>query len=156
MGLMLRLFEANGVSTRDALNLRRDAQRKHVLATDAEFFSQLSGLPASWFEWRLPVEKPNDRWTEVLLFGKRWRNDWLLRGVRQQVCPLCLDSNKRLRSLWDLQCYAACHVHGVVLQDVCSSCARSISPGRPGIEVCACGRYLTSRAQRPLAAPPRC
>ena len=155
MGFMLRLFELNAVSTRDALSLRRDAQRKHVLADDVEFFSGLSGLPHSWFEWRLPAEEVRDRWTEVRLFGQRWRNDWLLRGVRQQVCPQCLLEEPRHRALWDLQGYAACHLHGLVLQDSCAACSRLISPDRPGVEVCACGRFLTSRHLGATQAPRR-
>lgn len=155
MGFMLRLFELNAVSTRDVLSLRRDAQRKHVLAADSDFFSLLSGLPASWFEWRLPIEEARDRWKEVRLFGQNWRNDWLLRGVRQQVCPLCLGKDRRQHALWDLQCYAACHVHGIVLQDFCAACSCSISPDRPGMEVCACGSYLTNRKLAQVGAPRR-
>jgi len=155
VGLMLRLFELNAVSTRDLLVLHRDAQRKHVLASDADFFSRLSGLPRTWFEWRLPMAEVRDRWTEVMLFGHRWRNDWLLRGVRQQVCPICLAAGHRHLAIWDLQCYAACHVHRVVLQDLCAACSCSITPDRPGVEICACGRYLTGRKLTAVDAPPR-
>lgn len=151
MSFINRALVRNASSVKDALQFHRKVYRRHVQASDAVLFSELTCLPPDWFAWRIPRNVARDRWTEIELFGMRWRNDWLLRGTHQQVCPQCLHEGGFCRLEWDLQAYAACHIHGVVLQDTCRACGKAILADRPSVEVCACGGCITSF---PSDAPP--
>jgi len=153
MGYMGRLLALNASNLREVLSMQGPGHRRHVLASDATLFSGLSGVPKPWFDWRLPQWVKRDRWSEVELFGHRWRSDWLLRDTRQQVCAKCIADHGYMRFEWDLQPYVACHIHGTVLQDACHTCGKAILPTRPGLEVCGCTGFLTSHQQPAEPAP---
>lgn len=153
LGFLTRQLALNGSNVREALGLRDAGGRRHVVAEDAALFSALSGVSREWFDWRMPQRADRDRWSEVELFGHRWRSDWLLRDTRQQVCPTCLLEYGYARLEWDLQPYAACHLHGIVLQDTCRSCGKVILPVRPGLEICGCAGLLVSVRTSPMDAP---
>lgn len=153
-GFMNRLLSLNGGEIRDALNLAGANRRRNVSSADAAVFSSLSGVPKPWFDSRLPQEVARDRWTEVELFGLRWRCDWILRGQRQQVCPVCLVEGQHDRLEWDLLPYCACHIHEVLLQDSCQSCGKTIFPDRPSLEVCSCEGFISISSTEMIPAPP--
>ncbi|WP_442952190.1 TniQ family protein [Paucibacter sp. KCTC 42545] len=118
--------------------------RRHIPFEGAAAFSQLTGVPQAWFEHRLPRWLDRDRWREIELFGQAWRDDWTLRGTHQQVCTLCLSEQGFARAEWDLNAYAACHLHGTILLDHCGYCGRGISPDRPAVDICSCGHYIAA------------
>lgn len=153
MGYMARLLALNASDVKEVLLEHRARYRRHVLTPDVALFSELSGVPPDWFQWRIPRFVEGDRWTEVELFGLRWRGDWLLRGTHQQICPECLRERGFARLEWDLQAYAACHVHGIVLQDSCHGCGKAILPDRPALEVCSCTSFLTRHKAISTKAP---
>jgi hypothetical protein len=147
VSFLIRALALNGGSIREALEYAYGHSRRHIHADAAGAFSQLTGLPQSWFEHRLPSFSGRDRWREVHLFGHTWRDDWILRGPHQQVCPRCLSEQGYARTEWDLIAYPACHHHGLILLDHCGRCGRGISPDRPALEVCSCGRYLVAESR---------
>jgi hypothetical protein len=141
---LIRALAMNNSSLREVLEHLYGHGRRHIPFEGSAAFTQLTGVEQTWFEHRLPRWVERDRWREICLFGQSWRDDWTLRGTRQQVCPSCLAETRFARAEWDLIAYAACHVHGAVLLDHCGYCGRGISPDRPALEVCSCGRYLVA------------
>jgi hypothetical protein len=152
-GYLLRLLALNGANVKEVLALHRRTHRKHLAVDDLSLFSALAGVPVPWFEHRTPRSVGQDRWMEFDLFGHRWRNDWLLRGLRQQVCPACIREHGFARMEWDLMPYTACHLHGIVLQDDCTACRNALAPDRPALEVCKCGHFLAKQREESCAAP---
>ncbi len=152
VGFVIRALALNKSSMREALEYIYGHSRRHIHSDAAGGFSQLTGIAQAWFEHRLPNFSGKDRWREVHLFGHTWRDEWTLRGTHQQVCPLCLEDRGYARAEWDLTAYTACHYHGVVLLDHCGKCGRGISPDRPALDVCSCGRYLAAAVNQADAA----
>ncbi|WP_279537330.1 TniQ family protein [Roseateles toxinivorans] len=153
-GYMLRLLSLNGVGVREALALCRATRRRVPQAADTDLLSGLAGISAEWFDHRTPRPYVRDQWNEVALFGFTWRDAWLLRGFRQQVCPLCIREQGIARLEWDLVAYPVCHIHGIVLQDACRICGKGLSPNRPALDVCGCGGYFAARDNETSAATP--
>ncbi|MCX2864304.1 TniQ family protein [Paucibacter sp. PLA-PC-4] len=153
-GYMLRVLSLNGAHVKEAMAYCRTARSMRPLASDAELFAELTGVPVAWFHNRLPAPHTRDRWREVDLFGRRWRSAWLLRDLHQQVCPVCLREQGIARLEWDLMAYPACHIHKVLLQDMCWSCGRAISPRRPSLEVCNCGGFIAAATGETAAIDP--
>lgn len=56
-----------------------------------------------------------------------------------RICPLCLADFSVCRRIWDLRCYAACHLHGCWMLDQCQTCGRKIDWRRQAIDHCHCG-----------------
>lgn len=108
--------------------------------------------PADWLSWRVPVAHRVDGQVRLDLFGQHWRLDGHLRRSRAQHCPVCLRSRKLIPFEWDLLLYCACPAHGVVLQDMCAHCGRSVDLFRPGWDVCTCRHYLVSKQLVPIVA----
>ncbi|WP_354005383.1 TniQ family protein [Roseateles amylovorans] len=136
-GYMLRLLAANGASLREL--------RANRSVTSSDLSSQLAslaGVAPEWFRHRLPTALISDGWLEVEIFGMRWREPWLLRGTRHQVCAACLSERGFASRAWDLIAYPACHIHHVVLQDRCIRCGGAIRDDRPALAVCSCGAVL--------------
>jgi len=151
-GYMLRLLSLNGANVSEVLAMHRQSRRRHLHISDVELFSKLSGVSSDWFDHRTPRPYADDRWREVALFGFSWREDWLLRGQRQQICPLCLNERGIARLEWDLVAYSACHIHKVILQDTCRSCEGAISPDRPALDICNCGGFVAKNDNQTVAA----
>lgn len=143
-GYLLRAVVRNGASVKEAMSACRVARSSRPITSDADILAEFLDVRAGWFEHRMPIYRMRDQWAEVSLFGHDWREPWLLRGVHQQVCPICLAETGAARLEWDLLPYCACHLHAVPLQDVCVNCNRPIHPGRPSLEVCECGGYLAA------------
>ncbi len=146
-GYLLRVFGLNGISVKESASYCRAARRARPLAADAELLAELAGVPAEWFEHRMPMPHTRGQWPEVRLFGYVWQERWLLRGIHQQVCPACLDEYGVARPEWDLLAYPVCHIHERLLQDTCAACTRALSPMRPALDVCECGAYLAAAAE---------
>jgi hypothetical protein len=144
ISLMIRSLSINSSSMREVLELVYGHSRRHIHAEAAPVFSRLTGTPLAWFERRLPTFVGQARWRQVTLFGHTWRDEWALRGTHQQICLQCVTDHGYGRAEWDLTAYTACHTHGSILLDHCEDCGRGISPDRPAIDVCSCGRYLRS------------
>lgn len=145
-GYLLRLLAANGESIK-VLQAARHGD-------ECEAFASLSGSAPDWFRHRLPAALRCDGWAEVALFGLHWREPWLLRGPRQQICPACLSQRGIAHMAWDLIPYVACHIHGVVLQDRCTHCGGAIRNDRPSLTVCDCGAILINDEERLVPASP--
>lgn len=152
VGFLIRALALNCSSMREALEYTYGHSRRHIQSDASNAFAQLTGVPQSWFEHRLPSVSGKDRWQEVRLFGQAWRDDWTLRGTHQQVCLDCLTEHGYARMEWDLAAYTACHHHQIVLLDHCGECGRGISPDRPALDVCSCGRYLATENKPANAA----
>jgi len=150
---VLRLLRENGATATEAQKAVQEDSRRRIGDLDARPFAEWSGQPCTWFELRLPKRVRSDRWFEIELFGTRWRDDLLLRGTRQQICPLCIEAAGVGRLEWDLLMYCACHVHGTMLVDMCHACGSSIQACRPALEMCRCGAYLTDTPRSTAAAP---
>ncbi len=84
-------------------------------------------------------ETGNTRWVMPLSVYHRTR-----RSYGQQFCPVCLalDATPYLRLRWRLSFLTACAEHGVLLEDRCRSCGKSVSPHRLDM---ACGRTRSTR-----------
>ncbi|MBA4341651.1 MAG: hypothetical protein C0423_05795 [Methylibium sp.] len=141
---LIRALALNNSSVREVMEHLHGHSRRHIPIEGAAAFAQLTGTAQAWFEHRLPRWVGRDRWREIHLFGQAWRDDWTLRGTHQQVCSLCLSELGFARAVWDLSAYTACHVHGTILFDHCGQCGRGLSPDRPALDVCSCGRYLVA------------
>ncbi|MDL5034579.1 TniQ family protein [Pelomonas sp. APW6] len=142
-GYLLRALTANGANVRDLLALRRGTARRHISPEDARLYESLTGVAASWFSCRIPTAVAGERWSELDLFGLRWRSDWTVRALYGQVCPECLADKHFARLEWDLMAFVACPVHRLLLVDRCAECGRSLMPHRPAIEVCRCGAFIS-------------
>lgn len=147
-GYLIRALALNSSSVREVLEHIYGHGRRHIRFEAAAAFSQLTGVAQAWFEHRLPKYTERDRGSEMDLFGRVWRGDWAHRGTHQQVCLACLEESGHARVEWDLTAYVACHVHGGILLDRCGQCGRGISPDRPALDICSCGRFLE------MATPP--
>jgi hypothetical protein len=121
-------------------------------AEQAKVLAWYTQSPADWLSWRVPVAHRLDGQARLDLFGQPWRRDGHLRRSRAQHCPVCLRSRTLIPFEWDLLLYCACPAHGVILQDMCAHCGRSVDLFRPGWDVCACRHYLVSRQEAPIVA----
>jgi len=64
---------------------------------------------------------------------------YLIRPLRPQLCPRCIEDNGYCRLVWDLQFVSACHVHKCALVDRCPLCHRYLQWMRPFLKHCNCG-----------------
>lgn len=141
-GYLIRALARNGSSIREVLEHVYGASRRVLCYEAAPELASVIGVPVAWLQHRLPLLYRRDRWQEIQLFGANWRDDWTLRGAHQQFCPVCFSERGTARLEWDLAAYAACHIHGVVLQDHCGACGRAVSVDRPALDLCSCGHFL--------------
>lgn len=148
-GYVLRLLASNGASLRE---LRAN---QSVTSSDlSSVLANLADIAPEWFRHRLPTALISDGWAEVEIFGMRWREPWLLRGPRHQVCPACLVERGFAAKAWDLIAYPACHIHRIVLQDRCVRCGGAIRDDRPALTVCSCGAILANAGAESIPASP--
>ncbi len=74
--------------------------------------------------------------------GQEVTRPYLLRTPRPQWCPRCLAEFGYARVIWNFQLVTACHVHGVMLLERCSSCSRPLRWQRRSLLACTCGASL--------------
>lgn len=145
-GFALRMFALNNVTGAHILRMQGLRRNRSMWRyADANSLSLLTGAEEHWFEWRLPnyvcCERPG---REIDIFGCRWRADYLLRSSRNQICPICLRTNRICHWAWDLSGFCVCPEHSVVLQDYCGSCGRGLPQERPSTDICSCRGYIST------------
>jgi len=97
-----------------------------------------------WLRARLPskLESSSSSWSYC---GHDLRANCFLRFRHPQVCVSCVHLRGCCLALWDFSFVTACPFHKRLLIDHCSHCGKSLGWDRPAVDVCRCGRVLTSR-----------
>lgn len=151
---LLRVMTANHITPWQLYSAAGRPRPRALHDEDIGALSHATQTPAQWFEWRVPQTTRIDGEVHSRLFGQSWRHGWMLRRVRQQVCPACLRDHGLARWEWDMAAFCACPEHGVVLQDHCEHCHQSLGANRPSLDVCRCRHYLSQRHAPPTLADP--
>jgi hypothetical protein len=71
-------------------------------------------------------------------------DQYAIRTIKKQFCPLCLNEKKYYRKIWDLSIYTRCHIHNCLLLCSCTVCNRSITTHDVINDFCKCGYRLSS------------
>lgn len=63
----------------------------------------------------------------------------MIQQRRPKVCPMCLNDDDYLRSVWELAAVTSCPLHKTLLLQTCPACNNRISWNRNNICICKCG-----------------
>lgn len=113
----------------DWISLNRDA-------TDLSRLEALTGNDRGSFD---PLRYGLGRYEHTVNMGGAGLPASVVKFRRPKMCPACLREANYCRKVWDLLPYTACHVHGVVLLDICPGCGGRISWSRNMVSRCRCG-----------------
>ena len=151
-GFLIRVARANHITVPQLLGRMGIPSRRALNALDIDMVAWMTQVPRSWIEHRVPIVRRNGDGKALLFVGQMWGAESALRRHRQQVCPKCIRENGFARLTWDVTRCSACPEHGIVLQDHCPHCGRSIDPHRPALDVCVCKHVLFGTRLTPQAA----
>lgn len=153
LGFVRRSARTNALLSRDLIKLAGADSRQAMCMEHIPLLAHLTDVDVAWLARRTPSRIVVDGDSIVQLFGHQWRSSWLLRGLREQVCPVCLGRAAVERLEWALVPYCCCHVHGVYLVDTCCSCGKALMFDRLDTNLCRCGDYCAPYPEDAEAAP---
>ncbi|KRF06768.1 hypothetical protein ASG89_18070 [Paenibacillus sp. Soil766] len=70
-------------------------------------------------------------------------DQFVIRNIKKQFCPLCLKESIYYREIWDINIYTRCHIHNCLLMCRCIQCNRHLTNQDILRGLCKCG-YLIS------------
>lgn len=149
---LIRVMTANRITPSQLYASTGRSRPRTLQSEDIRSLSHATQTSPEWFEWRVPEPTRVDGELHSRLFGQTWRSRWMVRRVRQQVCPACLHEHGLARWQWDLTAFCVCPDHGTLLRDHCDCCQQSLVPYRPSLEVCRCRHYLSDHRTPPRLA----
>lgn len=154
VGFSLRLANANGVTFNELARLLASPGHLYIPGSASPAIAFLFGAnPSDVYNAFAQAYFRGDR-LGALLLGHQFLRPYHLRQHRPQVCPHCLRERQRAPATWALSLVTACPTHYARLIDRCV-CGRPISWRRPSIDICQCGRHLSSLQQPTVRADRR-
>lgn len=142
MSMMLRAFQANGVTYEEGmqwlgLNRRQALAESDVVALAWALHAEVNDVHRCTvlLEWR-----GGGSW--VHLAGQRLSRWVAPTTMLAKLCPECLLELGYARLVWLTRAVPGCCRHGYSLLQECGGCHRPVRWARPGLRICRCGRYF--------------
>lgn len=145
LGFILRVFSANGLSASSGRQQLGIKNWRSLTPDDVFVLSLITQTPPDWLALRLMIRSVQFP-EHFQYFGHTFRSQAAQPNMSAKVCPDCVREQRWCHRAWILPGAAACPIHGRCLIDTCNRCGRTITWGRPAVDVCACGSYLSDFA----------
>lgn len=71
-------------------------------------------------------------------------DQFAIRNVKKQFCPLCIKENIYYRKIWDINIYTRCHIHNCLLMCRCIDCNRHLTNQDILNGLCKCGFVISN------------
>ena len=148
MGFCLRAVALNGGNLHWLRRAAGVPYGKSLTRHNANRVAAILGCSPDWLGTGLATpERLNGRTTHSFL-GQRFTAGSRLRRNRPQVCSRCVHRDGFCRSAWELGLVTACELHQCALVDRCAACCATLRWDRPAVDVCHCGKPISSNAVR--------
>ncbi|MGM9516957.1 TniQ family protein [Roseateles sp. DB2] len=146
MSLILRAFQANGVSYSDGMHWMQLDRRRCLGNDDIPALAWGLRCDPTALAAGLVLKETGSAGAWVHLSGHRF-SPWVAPGkMLTKLCPQCLRADGYASLTWLIRAVPACRRHGYSMTRQCGHCRRPISWNRPGIDVCRCLRVFPQAA----------
>jgi len=154
VGFALRMATMNGLTFSDLARHLASPGHLYLPARASETIAFMFGCTPERLKQAFVVRRFHHGAHAADFLGYQFLRPYHLRQPHPQLCPACIQENRRAQALWSIGLVTSCPKHSVRLMDQCQ-CGRPISWRRPAIDFCECGLRLTTDDQRALTADPR-
>lgn len=144
---LYRTVRANGFDLRGVLEHLGVTSLDALAVHHMKSLSWLTGIAPRWLEATLFLEPVGRNRRQCRFVDQPFTRAASPKGFSARICPVCVSIHEHCKVSWILRSAAVCHIHRCYLQEQCSSCNRTISWSRPAMDICGCGRYLTSHVE---------
>lgn len=140
MGFVLRMSNRNGIfGIYWLLKLLGRERKNHFLSEDVPAIAFIFGADPQKLNQYFAHQEHVDGELHHHMHGHRISRPYLVRPLRPQLCPYCLEGEGHSKAIWDLSLACCCPIHRCLLLDTCPRCSRPIRWGRPHLLSCKCG-----------------
>ena len=154
VGFALRMATANGLSFRELAGHLASPGHLYLPAHASDTVAFMFGCTPSRLKNAFVVRQCHRGTQTADFLGHRFLRPYHLRQGSPQVCPACFAEDRVARAIWSVCLVTSCPLHGNRLLDRCQ-CGRPTRWRRPALDICECGRRLTTADQRVTRADPR-
>ncbi len=142
LGFILRVFCANGLSITSGRQQLGIKNWRSLTPEDVLVLSLITQTPPDWLTLRLMIR--STALPEHFQYcGHTFRSQAAKPNMGAKVCPDCVREKRWCHRAWILPGAVACPIHVRCLIATCNRCGRTITWGRPAVDVCTCGSYLS-------------
>lgn len=140
MGFVLRMSNRNGIfGIYWLLKLLGRERTNHFLPDDIPAIAYVFGADPHKLTRRFALQERVDGELNHHIHGHRVSKPYLVRPLRPQLCPYCLDDSGYSKAFWDFSLACSCPEHGCVLLEKCPCCSRTVKWTRQHLLCCNCG-----------------
>lgn len=154
VGFALRMATANGLTFSDLAQHLASPGHLYLPARATEQVAFMFGCTPERLRRAFVVRQSHCGVQAADFLGHHFLRPYHLRQLHPQLCPACIQENRRAQAAWSICLVTSCPKHGVRLLDRCQ-CGRQISWRRPAVDFCGCGLRLTTDDQGFVIADPR-
>lgn len=154
VGFALRMATANGLTFRELAQHLASPGHLYLPARASDTIAFMFGCTPSRLKNAFVVRHCHRGTQTADFLGHRFLRPYHLRQGSPQVCPACLGDGHSAHGIWSVCLVTSCPRHGNRLLDRCQ-CGRPTYWRRPAIDICECGRRLTTADQKVVRADPR-
>lgn len=142
-GYALRMAVENGVGGLPVLKSWLGKSRFAVLdAADGDSLARWFGANSLLLSQALGEVALKSATNGYRFGGVDLDRSYFVNRAYPRICPDCLAEHHMCLQFWEISIVTACHRHGALLVDSCSTCNRRLSWNRPALGTCSCIRQL--------------